>query len=136
MVGLGKEGEVPYHEHDDQDIRLALAQALHEADTEADKRAKRTFIAQLLAYVLIVGVAVFVSWRQEGLSDDLCTGAAENREALRAIVVGVGDLGEALIIGDAAGDDYISPQQAEALTRINEFEKQQLKTLELPICER
>lgn len=131
-----EQGRVPYHEHNDSDIRDALAVALEEKDARDAREQRITWWAQFAAYVLIVAVALFGSYRQGQLSDELCVGATENRKALRAIVVGIGNLGEQLVIGDAAAGDFLTPQQTEALERIDNFQTEQLKTLELPICER
>lgn len=134
-----EEGRVPYHEHDDSDIREALALALeHLADSEESDRKERrlTRWLQTGAYVLIVAVGVLTLAQIGRTSDQLCQGATENRAALRSVVAGVSDLGASLILGDSAPSDYIDPQQAAALARVEDFKKKQLKTLELPICER
>lgn len=133
-----EQGRVPYHEHHDDmsDVRAALAASLDEKNKRDEKARRITWWMQIAAYGLIVAVAVFGAWRQERLTDDLCAGATENRKALRSLVVGVGNLGENLVIGDAAAGDFLTPQQTEALERIDNFQTEQLKTLELPICER
>lgn len=122
MVDLGK---VPYHEHDDSDIREALANALNE--NRSNRWRKR-----VAAYLFMVVVVGFLFWQNDRTTDNLCTGATENREAIRAVVQGVGNLGRGLILDGAAQPS--TPEQGTALLRIDRFEDEQLQALELPVC--
>jgi hypothetical protein len=121
-----QQGRVPYHEHDDSDIRLALAHALGE------QRSKR-WRNRLLAYLFVVAVIAGVFWQQDRTTDRLCIGAAENRVAIRGVVEGVGDLGRELILAGATQPS--TPEQGAALNRVDQFVDTELKRLELPICE-
>lgn len=131
------QGRVPYHEHDDSDVREALAVALGERAKQNRRTQRNNRIAQLLAYLLLFVVFGYVFQTQANTTDRLCEGATENRVALRQLVNGVGDLGRGLVLGPRhQDDDYVSPEQQIALAQIEAFRTGQLETLELPICER
>lgn len=91
-------------------------------------------LAQLCAYLLIIAVAVLAFRDSNAQQDDICSAAAENREATRNLVIAIYTLGAQLVIQD--GDDKPpTPGQQRALDQFAEFRDTQLALLADVPCE-
>jgi hypothetical protein len=128
----------------DEAMRAARAQGVErervqEADRiallahEKSKAHRRIALAQLLAYVGIVCVFAFSMWHAEQTDTRICESAQENRDATRALVVAIGELGEDLVVGSDT-ETSPTPEQQATLDQFTRFQAQQLKALSGPVC--
>jgi hypothetical protein len=115
------------HEREDEANRLA---ALAES---GEKSHRRIAVAQLVAYVMIVAVFAFSSWQAEQQDEHICESAHENREATRALVIAIGDLGTDLVVGNDDPDSP-TPEQQATLDKFAKFQAAQLAALAGPVC--
>lgn len=95
------------------------------------RRQHQIQFSQLIAYLLLVGMMIYVWSGQEQDDRQICETIRDNRNATRNVVVAIYDLGEDLVIGEG---DEVTPQQQATLARFELFRDQQLETLDGPVC--
>lgn len=127
------EGQEEYQEDraTDASDRLAKAEELEAVAREKHKAHRRIAYWQLAAYLLIFSLSVIGWWQIEQESDARCASGEINRQALRNIITGVGDLGAKLVTN---GEDPSTPEQEAALAQFTAFEEEQLALIEGPVC--
>lgn len=89
---------------------------------------------QLLAYVLILIVALFGFLELSEHNKHICDTARDNRNASRNIVIAVDELGRALV-DDGKPHDQLTPEEQHAIEIIEDFREDQLDLLKEPVCE-
>jgi hypothetical protein len=90
---------------------------------------------QLLAYLLIVAIALVGFWQVDRSNEQMCDFADDNRTAIRTTIEGVASLGEQLVRGPHLDKDVpLDPSRQEQLDRIAEFQRSQLELLDQPPC--
>lgn len=87
--------------------------------------------AQLVAYLMIITIAVLGFARFQQTQEDICRQAQANRQATRNLVVAIDALGQQLVLGS---DEKPTPEQLATLKVFKEFRDQQLTLLEGPVC--
>jgi len=96
---------------------------------------KRIYRAELGAYVLIVSIALFGFFQIEQNQDSICESVQTNRQVATELVNSVYTLGVGLITDDVP-EEQLSPEQVEALQRLERFRSDRLETLgETEACE-
>lgn len=101
-------------------------------DSDAKYR-RRIEFAQLVAYLLIIGV-VFYTWSGfEHRDKDICRAAQVNRDSTRDLVIAIHRLGEELVVGSSNPTEPTEQQKA-TLARFEEFKNQQLRLLDKEVC--
>lgn len=105
---------------------------------------RNIFIAQLLAYIFMVGMVIYVIsadraenreriFNEQVNDQERCQAGQDTRRSIRAIVSAIEDLGRELIID---GDETTpTPEQQAALDQFARFKEEQFANLPIPRCE-
>lgn len=108
---------------------ITIEQVIH----RKERAHRNIFFAQLCAFLLMVGVTIYVVSGFGARDQAICDTSADNRQAVRNLVVAIDDLGRDLVIGN--GDpNSPTPEQQATLDQFEQFKEQQLKLLKDDVC--
>lgn len=111
------------------------AEAVREDHTKfRRRRRRRVTMAQLVAYLLIVTVAVFGFYQIDQQNQTICSSTGDNREAIRNVVKAIDRLGVSLVLEGRRSMENATPGEEAAVERIRAFSAQQLRLLETKAC--
>jgi uncharacterized protein HemX len=89
---------------------------------------KLIYRAQLIAYVLIVGIGIFGFWQAEKTQREICLSTENNRAVTAELVQSINALGTNLIT-DGRDFEDLTEQQQRALDTLDKFERNRLGAL-------
>jgi hypothetical protein len=101
---------------------------------EKERIHKRIGFAQLIAYLFMIAMIIWVYGGFENRDHAICDSAQKNRESTREVVVAIHELGESLVLG-STDPRSPTPEQQASLNKFKKFRNALLEDLAGPVCE-